>query len=91
MFNFIIAIAVGIGLFIGFWLITESIGIALGAGVVGLIIAIIAVSFYTGQRQQQIKQNKEAPLNKDRTPESVNNEGYNPEKRKKERIEDPTN
>jgi len=90
MINFIIAIAVGIGLFIGFWLITGSVGIGIGAAVIGIIVAVIGVSLYTGQRKEQISKNEEVPLETDRTPEKENKHGYNPDDRNEQKIKDPT-
>lgn len=88
MINFIIAIAVGVGLFVGFWLITGSAGIGAGAAVVGIIIAIIGISLYTGQRKEQISKNKEVPLETHRTQEKMNKEDYNPDKKNEKRIKD---
>ena len=88
MINFIIAIAVGVGLFIGFWLITGSAGIGAIAAVVGIIAAIVGVSLYTGQRKEQISKNEEVPLETERTQENMNEENYNPEQKNEKRIKD---
>ncbi|WP_404405518.1 hypothetical protein [Jeotgalibacillus malaysiensis] len=90
MINFIIAIAVVLGVFGGFYLITGSIGISIVAGLIGGVIAVVAVGAYTGQRKQQIKQNNEAPLHTDRTPERENKSGYNPDKENERKIKDPS-
>lgn len=90
MINFVIALAVGIGVFLGFSFITDSTGVAVGAGVIALIIAVIGVGFYTGQRKEQISKNEEVPLQKERTPEKTNKQGYNPDNKNEERIKDPT-
>ncbi|TDL33012.1 hypothetical protein E2R51_10145 [Jeotgalibacillus sp. S-D1] len=90
MINFVIALAIGIGVFLGFSFITDSTGLAVGAGVIALIIAMIAVGFYTGQRKEQISKNEEVPLEKDRTPEKENKQGYNPDSSNEKRIKDPT-
>ncbi|KIL44070.1 hypothetical protein KP77_30190 [Jeotgalibacillus alimentarius] len=90
MINFIVAIAVALGAFGGFYLITGSLGTAAIAGLIGGIIAAIAVGFYTGQRSQEIKKNNEAPLHTDRTPERENNQGYKPDSENERKIKDPT-
>ncbi|MFB1082012.1 hypothetical protein [Jeotgalibacillus sp. JSM ZJ347] len=90
MINFIIALAVVLGVFGGFYLITGSLAVSAIAGLIGGIIAVIAAAFYTGQRNQQIKQNNEAPLHTDRTPERENKSGYQPEQENERKIKDPT-
>ncbi|KIL52743.1 PrgI family protein [Jeotgalibacillus campisalis] len=89
MINFIIAIAVGVGVFLGIYLISGSAGISALVAVIATVIAVIAVGFYTGQRKEQISKNEEVPLQKDRTPENANKKDYNPDDRNENRIKDP--
>ncbi|TFD92882.1 SoxR reducing system RseC family protein [Jeotgalibacillus sp. R-1-5s-1] len=90
MFNFIITIAVLIGVFVGFYLITGSIGISIGAAIVGAVISFFAVGAYAGQRKEEIKYGNEAPLDKDRTPEKENRNTYNPSPDNQRKVQDPT-
>ncbi|TFE04207.1 hypothetical protein [Jeotgalibacillus salarius] len=90
MINFIVAIAVALGVFGGFYLITGSLGIAAVAGLIGGIVAAVAAGFYTGQRKQQISKGEEAPLHTERTPENKNQSGYNPDNDNERKIKDPT-
>ncbi|WP_227394544.1 hypothetical protein [Jeotgalibacillus aurantiacus] len=90
MFNFIITIAVLIGVFVGFYLITGSIGISIAAAIIGAVISFFAVGAYAGQRKEEIKYGNEAPLDKDRTPEKENRHTYQPKPENESRIQDPT-
>ncbi|PPA69707.1 APC family permease [Jeotgalibacillus proteolyticus] len=90
LINFVIALAVGVGVFIGIFLISGSAGISALIGVIAAIIAVIGVALYTGQRKEQISKGEEVPLNKERTPENAetNKHEYDPDSENEKRIED---